>query len=86
MIPRLHNRNNKPRNFGSIRWEVYRRLCFRIFYLIEAFSGKNLVYMESAEFRDQLYNVDNSGRRVGFFPKRPSDGFLMLDGSSALYY
>lgn len=32
--------------------------------------------MESAEFRDQLYNVDNSGRRVGFFPKRPSGRFF----------
>lgn len=32
--------------------------------------------MESEEFRDQLYNVDTSGRRVGFFPKRPKGRFF----------
>lgn len=28
-----------------------------------------------AKFRDQLYNTDESGRRVGFFPKRPRGRF-----------
>lgn len=32
--------------------------------------------MESDVFRDQLYNIDTSGRRVGFFPKRPSGRFF----------
>jgi cytochrome c oxidase accessory protein FixG len=31
--------------------------------------------MEAEEFRDQLYNVDTSGRRVGFFPRRPKGRF-----------
>ena len=29
----------------------------------------------SDEFRNQLYNVDTSGRKVGFFPKRPNGRF-----------
>ncbi len=29
----------------------------------------------SDEYRDSLYNVDSSGRRVGFFPKRPKGRF-----------
>lgn len=32
--------------------------------------------MESDAFRDALYNVDASGRRVGFFPKRPKGRFF----------
>jgi cytochrome c oxidase accessory protein FixG len=32
--------------------------------------------MESDAFRDSLYNVDTSGRRVGFFPKRPKGRFF----------
>ncbi len=32
--------------------------------------------MESDAFRDALYNVDTSGRRVGFFPKRPQGRFF----------
>ncbi len=32
--------------------------------------------MESDAFRDALYNVDTSGRRVGFFPKRPKGRFF----------
>jgi cytochrome c oxidase accessory protein FixG len=32
--------------------------------------------MESDAFRDSLYNVDTSGRRVGFFPKRPQGRFF----------
>lgn len=31
--------------------------------------------MDPEVFRDQLYNVDTSGRRVGFFPKRPQGRF-----------
>jgi cytochrome c oxidase accessory protein FixG len=31
--------------------------------------------MEFEAFRDQLYNVDTSGRRVGFFPRRPKGRF-----------
>lgn len=32
--------------------------------------------MDPESFRDQLYNVDTSGRRVGFFPKRPKGRFF----------
>lgn len=32
--------------------------------------------MDSEAFRDQLYNVDTSGRRIGFFPKRPKGRFF----------
>lgn len=30
---------------------------------------------QSSNFRDQLYNTDESGRRIGFFPKKPNGKF-----------